>query len=53
MFKFDENQQNLQCSEVSGALRVDKLGKMKALQRMGSSEMREFIKNGYPEPCQT
>ena len=47
----NEKQQNLQYSEVSEALRVDRLDKLLALQRMGSHIMRQFIKNGNPE-CQ-
>ena len=42
---------NLQRSEVSEALRVDRLGILKALQRMRSYKMRHFIKNGSPQPC--
>ena len=48
----DEKQRNLQRSEVSEALRVDRLEKVLALQRMGSNKMRHFIKNGSPESCQ-
>ena len=47
----DEKQQNLQRSEVSEALMVDRLDKLQALQRMGSYKMRQFIKNGNPESC--
>ena len=47
---FDENQRNLQRSEVSEALKIDRLSKFQALQRRGSYQMRQFIKNGGPEP---
>ena len=38
--------------DVSEALGVDELGKMFALQLMGSYQMRQFIKNGCRKPSQ-